>query len=336
MEAPRGDVAHTVKRPATQGKMLPACGGEAAWLRLSMGCVAWDGVVDWGALVAVEFAYNFVATRAFLKAHGDLSGYINVDGARVANPHADGSFGARWFYVALSGRVRGAWEMHTDGGAHRIIASGRSAAEIDDVPVALLALCAVSPAFCLNPAPAGDVCLDLEGTWLARMSITLASRSDPWTPPEYEREIALARALYAMTRSRFPGVDVSCHGDPVGDVDQPRFDGACLPGAARLLHAHADARCVWTREGLTVHCNHPQPSRRTRPWDPAVVALRAFLSFADRLYAAPPVYVGVIAPALAAQIQSVYRDRVPSADNDVDDKCENGSDRDRARDPSAP
>ncbi|BCU03951.1 hypothetical protein [Pandoravirus japonicus] len=277
---------------------------DRQWLDKSLACVTCDGRVDAEALGAVEFAHDFAKARTVLAA----------ERAKGIAPAACFELPAA-LRCSRSGNIY-ALSVQPDRQTGRAW-TARSFPDDRDLYLsdddALAALVALSAHAADRPFRlVGQTSLWNDGqrlcsssdTWLVCMSEALALQSMPWDLAAVDRELALARALVDLLVERqTPALGGECgcatvsplrlraHGDDIVDA---------YGHAARLFDDH----------GLSLACG--QSASRAR--ENAIKALNVFIAGVERMQATPAIYLGAIAPAIAARVEKDFAHRHADAD----------------------
>nr|UMO78609.1 hypothetical protein [Pandoravirus belohorizontensis] len=265
---------------------------DRQWLDKSLACVTCDGRVDAEALGAVEFAHDFAKARTVLAAERakgiaptaffELPAVLRS--SRSGNIYAlsvqpDRQTGRAW--TARSFPDDRDLYFSDDGALAALVALSAHAADRPFRLVGHTSLWNDGQRLCSS----GD-------TWLVRMSEALTLRSEPWDLAAVDRELALARALVGLlTERREPALGGECGHDTVSPV-RLRAHGD------ETAEAYAHAARLFVDHGLSLACDHGVCWAREN----ASRALSVFITGIERMQATPAVYLGAIAPAIAARV----------------------------------
>lgn len=265
---------------------------DLEWLEKSLACVSWDGRVDAEALGAVEFAHDFGKARQVVAAERAVGIPRKTCFGLGGLLRTSSTYTPYYLYVTLDPLAH-AWVAEPRPGDSRWTLGA------DDVVAALAALSASArrSAFRFEPHTGKrDRLLDADDAWLVRVSEALAVRSTAWDLAAIDRELALARALGdLLIARRLPTRE--------DGRDPPRVSVARLRGHGdEVVEAYETATRLCVDRGLVLNSDVCVCPAR----DGAEKALRIFVTGIERLQATPAIYLGAIAPAIAARIQDDF------------------------------
>lgn len=275
---------------------------DRQWLDKSLACVTCDGRVDAEALGAVEFAHDFAKARAVLAAERAKgiapAAYFELVGVLRLS---------RWGDIDALSVVPGcqtgrAWtaKSHPDD-------PDLDLHDNDDALAALVALSVSAGRHCAFALVRSGLMFDEDGpylcttadTWLVRMSDALTLQPRPWDLAAVDRELALARTLVDLLLDRQkPALGGECGYTTVSSV-RLRVHGD------EIADAYDHATRLFDDHGLSLACG--QSVCRAR--ENAIKALRVFVAGVERMQATPAIYLGAIAPAIAARVQGDFEAR---------------------------
>ncbi|AJF97761.1 hypothetical protein TW95_gp1027 [Pandoravirus inopinatum] len=277
---------------------------DRQWLDKSLACVTCDGRVDVKALDAVEFAHNFFEARALLaveRAKG-IAPMACFELPAIRRSSRSGNLYA--LSVQSDQQATHAWVARTypdDRDLHL---------PNDNTLAALMALsaraCHYPFALVARVSPWTNdrrLCTSAD-TWLVRMSEALSLQPRPWDLAAIDRELALARALVGLLAERQEALPSSECGYTAMSSEHLRVHGD------EADEAHDQAAQLFVDHGLTMLCG--PCACRTR--ENAITALNVFIAGVERMQATPAIYLGAIAPAIAAHVQEDFAHRHVGAD----------------------
>lgn len=279
---------------------------DRRWLDKSLACVTCDGRVDAEALGAVEFAHDFAKARAVLAAER-AKGIAPTDYFEVVGVLRLSRSGHCTLAVVAGRQTGRAWtaKSHPDDPALDL-------RDDDDALAALVALSVSAGRHCafvlVRSAPGFDqdghcLCTTAD-TWLIRMSEALTLQFMPWDLAAVDRELALARALVGLLVERqAPALGGECGYATVSPVHLRAYGDD-------IVDAYGHAARLFDDRGLSLACG--QSASRVR--GNAITALRVFVAGVERMQATPAIYLGAIAPAIAARVEEDFAHRRADAD----------------------
>ncbi|AGO84552.1 hypothetical protein psal_cds_650 [Pandoravirus salinus] len=274
---------------------------DRQWLAKTLACVTPDGRVDFDALGAVEFAHDFASARAVLAAERTAGiapaayfilpavvvGLLSSDESCILSVAHDRQSDGSW--VAMSHPDDPHLRLPNDDALAALTALTMSAGNYDDFALVYCDAAERHPRRLCAPAD----------SWLVRVSEALALRSTPWDLAAVDRELALARALVDLSVER----------------QKPLLGNECGPATVSPAHlrAHGDdtADAYKCAARLFVDCDLALGLAPTvcSARQNAVRALTVFVAGVERIQATPGIYLGAIAPAIAACIGKDFETR---------------------------
>ncbi|QBZ81162.1 hypothetical protein pclt_cds_569 [Pandoravirus celtis] len=279
---------------------------DRQWLDKSLACVTCDGRVDTEALYAVEFAHDFFEARAVLA----------VERAKGIAPTACFELPAI-LRSPRSGSLYALSVQPDQQATHTWVAESHPYDRDLHLPNddTLAALMALSARACHHPfalvarvSPWTNdrrLCTSAD-TWLVRMSEALSLQSRPWDLAAIDRELALARVLVGLLAERQEALLSSECAYTAMSPEHLRAHGD------EVDEAHDQAAQLFVDHGLTMLCG----PCACRARENAVIALNVFVAGVERMQATPAIYLGAIAPAIAAHVQEDFAHRHVGADTE--------------------
>jgi hypothetical protein len=294
--------------PAVGAKTTESAADECVERALER--VSWDGIVDTEALYAQEFTHDLALARSTIAREHTL-----VRDSNSALPIRFYLRGAQGPGEAVMGQQpmlclcapqpdSPGWSAYFYPDDQRLqdLTDARTRPQDQgDVAAALIALTAAtsSAMSCGTSLMTREMSygsrVQKSETWLWRVGAALPLRDVPWDLAAVDRETALARFLVDTIIARHRTTTRA--GLPPVAVDRLSADDAAAYNAATAF---------WDRHALVTWPCDEAMARALRDTYYPLYGLYAFLAAAERMQATPSIYLGCIAPAIAARLQPAY------------------------------